>query len=77
MVFLYILAFQGSCVGLSLGVLLPSIFPGACLGGIVALIVNAMLGITNSYSFPVSAGALAVVFAFLSARYVIIILIDF
>lgn len=71
MVFLYILSFQGSFVGLSLGVLLPSVFPGACLGGILALVVNAMVGITNSYYFPVSAGVLAVVLSFLSARYVI------
>lgn len=70
MVFLYILAFNGAMVGMSLGVLLPLVFPGACLGGMAALFLTSTSGLWNAFVFPISAGVLAVVLAISSARYV-------
>jgi len=68
MVFLYILAIYSASVGMSLGVLLPLLFPGVCFGGAVALMVATFMDMNNGYLFPVSAAVLAVVFAFYSAR---------
>jgi callose synthase len=70
MVFLYILCVHGSLVGMSLGVLLPILFPGVCLGGALALLVAALLDMQSSYFFPAVGGGLAVLSAVLSARYV-------
>jgi len=68
MVFLYILAIYSASVGMSLGVLLPLLFPGVCFGGAVGLMVATFMDMNNGYVFPVSAAVLAVVFAFCSAR---------
>ena len=68
MVFLYILTIDGALVGMSLGVLLPALLPGICLGGSLALLAGAFSQISNSYFFPVLAGVLATGFAFLSVR---------
>ena len=68
MVFLGILTLNGSLVGMSLGVLLPSLFPGICLGGSLALLIGAFSTISNSFFFPVFAGALAIGFSILSVR---------
>jgi callose synthase len=70
MVFLYILTLNASLVGMSLGVLLPLVFPGVCLGGSLALLGVALSGVWNCYLFPVTGGVLAALFAVVSARYV-------
>jgi callose synthase len=70
MVFLYILCANGALVGMSLGVLLPVLFPGVCLGGALALLVAALLDMQTAYFFPAVGGVLAVLSAVLSARYV-------
>lgn len=68
MVFLYILTINASLVGMSLGVLLPLIFPGVCLGGSLALLGVALSGVWNSYLFPIAGGFLAILFAVISSR---------
>jgi callose synthase len=71
MVFLYILAINGALVGMALGVLLPLLFPGLCLGTSLALLIGTLAALTtNGFFFPVTGGVLAALFAFLSARYV-------
>ena len=70
MVFLYILCIHGALVGMSLGVLLPVLFPGVCLGGALALLVAALWDMQSAYFFPAFGGVLAVLSAVLSARYV-------
>lgn len=68
MVFLGILAINGAFVGMSLGVLLPGLFLGACLGATLALLAGSLMVVSNSYFFPGVASALAIVFASLSVR---------
>jgi len=68
MVFLYILAIFGSLVGMSLGVLLPSMLSGVCLGGSLALLIEAFMNMNNLYMFPILAGSMALVFAAISSR---------
>jgi callose synthase len=68
MVFLYILSIDAAMVGMSLGVLLPLVFPGVCLGASLALLGVAMSGVWNSYLFPVIGAALSALFAIVSAR---------
>jgi callose synthase len=70
MVLLYILCINGSLVGMSLGVLLPYLFPGVCFGGALALLIGALFKMQDSYFFPLVGGALAAISATLSARYV-------
>ena len=73
MVFLYILSIDSGFVGMSLGVLLPLVLPGACLGGVIGLLGCAIAGVWNSYLFPIVGGVLALLFALVSARYVVIL----
>lgn len=68
MVFLYILSINASLVGLSLGVLLPVIFPGFCFGSAIVLLVGCFLHLANSYFFPVVGVVCAIVSAVLSSR---------
>lgn len=70
MVFLGILVLNAGLVGLSLGVLLPSLFPGACLGASLAMLVCVIFGIWNAYLFPVAGGVLALLLSIASAKYV-------
>ena len=67
MVFLSILAIYAATVGMSLGILLPLLFPGVCVGGALGLMIAAFANMGNSYFFPVVSAALAVLFATLSA----------
>lgn len=67
MVFLSILAIFAATVGMSLGVLLPLLFPGFCFGGALGLLISAFVNMNNSYFFPVVSAALALVFASFSA----------
>lgn len=68
MVFLYVLALNGALVGLCLGVLLPTLFPGVCFGVSLALFVGAIATIANAYYFPITAGSMAVLFGLASAK---------
>lgn len=67
-VFLYVLAIYAATVGMSLGVLLPLLFPGMCFGGALGLLVATFADMSSSYMFPVTAACLAILFAFVSAR---------
>ena len=65
---LYVLAINGSLVGLSLGVMLPTVFPGLCFGASAALFVGSF-GVTSMpLYFPVVGGALALISATASIR---------
>lgn len=68
MVFLNILTLFGACVGMSLGVLLPSFFSGICLGGSLALLIGAFLNLNNALFFPLLGGGMALAFSFLAAQ---------
>lgn len=68
MVFLYMLALDGGLVGMSLGVLLPSLFPGVCFGALLALLIGCFMTVSNAYFFPIAGGVLAAVFGIFSAR---------
>jgi callose synthase len=68
MVFMYILVFDSAMVGMALGVLLPLIFPGVCLGALVGLLGVVMSGTWNAYLFPITGAVLAVILAIVSSR---------
>jgi callose synthase len=68
MIFLYILSLNAALVGMSLGILLPTLLPGICFGLSATLLVGAFTAVSNSYYLPVVGGVLAVVFGLLSAR---------
>lgn len=65
---LWILSANAAAVGMSLGVLLPKITPGACFGVALALIAGCLMTLVQPLYFPVTSGALAIVGAVLSAR---------
>lgn len=66
---LWILSINAGLVGMSLGVLMPTVLPGVCLGVNVALFVGCFLGVQNSLFLPVVGGVAALVGVFLSTRY--------
>ncbi|KAI2501722.1 1-3-beta-D-glucan synthase [Fragilaria crotonensis] len=66
---LYILSINAAFVGMSLGVLLPLIFPGLCFGVAVSLFAGCLMTMSNPLYFPVASAALGVVGAILSARW--------
>lgn len=67
---LWVLAIDGALVGLSLGVMLPTVFPGVCFGASLSLLVGCFgLASMPSY-FPIAGGILAVLSAAASVRYV-------
>ena len=68
MVFLNILTLCGLSVGMSLGVLLPSIVSGTVLGGAMALLFSAMLAIPNPIFFPSLACTLSCLIGFASSQ---------
>lgn len=68
MVALYVLAINASLVGLSLGVLLPTLWPGVSFGVALALLANAIVAVPIPYFFPISAVSCAAVGALVSAR---------
>lgn len=67
-VVLWVLAILSAFVGMSLGVLLPTLFPGLCFGVNVALLGGCFLNDHNVLYFPVAGGVLALAGAFLSVR---------
>ena len=72
MVLLYVLSANAAAVGFSLGLLLPTVFPGICFGSAVALLAGAIFLISNSFYFPVMGGTIAIASAVYSARYVLV-----
>ena len=68
MVFMYILVVDSAMVGMALGVLLPLIFPGVCLGALVGLLGVVMSGAWNAYLFPIIGAVLAAICAIISSR---------
>jgi callose synthase len=69
-VVLWVLSLMASLVGMSLGVLLPTLFPGLCFGVNLALLIGAFLNSLsmNGLYFPIAGGILALIGAFLSVR---------
>eukprot|EP00537_Pseudo-nitzschia_pungens_P009567 CAMPEP_0172380904 /NCGR_PEP_ID=MMETSP1060-20121228/70676_1 /TAXON_ID=37318 /ORGANISM="Pseudo-nitzschia pungens, Strain cf. cingulata" /LENGTH=2133 /DNA_ID=CAMNT_0013108671 /DNA_START=189 /DNA_END=6590 /DNA_ORIENTATION=+ len=71
-VVLWVLAVLASFVGMSLGVLLPTLFPGLCFGVNLALLAGTLLdglSISSTLYFPVAASVLAFIGAVLSVRW--------
>jgi len=66
----YVLAINGSLVGMCLGVMLPTLFPGLCFGASLVLFVGSFMAASFPLYFPVVGGALALISAFVSVRYV-------
>lgn len=65
---LYILTINAAGVGMCLGVLLPTVTPGACFGVALSLLVGTLITLVQPLYFPVTAAALSLVGAVLSAR---------
>lgn len=64
---LYVLVLAGSLVGLSLGVFLPTMMPGACAGVAFATLIGSF--IPSQIFFPIAAPSLALVGSGISAKY--------
>ena len=67
-VVLWIISIMTAAVGMSLGVLLPTIFPGICFGVNLSLLVGCFLNSHHSLYFPVAGGVLSLAGAFVSVR---------
>ena len=65
---LWILAINASLVGMSFGVLLPSIFPGICVGYSITLFVGTFARPESSWYLPIAGSTLALVGAVASSR---------
>eukprot|EP00531_Pseudo-nitzschia_arenysensis_P008982 CAMPEP_0116126230 /NCGR_PEP_ID=MMETSP0329-20121206/6225_1 /TAXON_ID=697910 /ORGANISM="Pseudo-nitzschia arenysensis, Strain B593" /LENGTH=2134 /DNA_ID=CAMNT_0003620307 /DNA_START=237 /DNA_END=6641 /DNA_ORIENTATION=- len=69
-VVLWMLAILSAFVGMSLGVMLPTLFPGLCFGVNLALLGGCFVNSSNSVMyFPVAGGILAAAGAFVSVRW--------
>lgn len=62
------LSIGAALVGLSLGVLLPLIWPGLTFGVALALLIGALATISNNLYFPITSIVLAALGAIISAR---------
>jgi len=65
---LYVLTFNGAFVGLSLGVMLPTVFPGICFGATLALLIGSFGVASVPLYFPIAGGTLALISAAASVR---------
>ena len=65
---LYVLAINGFFVGLSLGVMLPTVLPGVCFGSSLALLIGAFGVASTPTYFPIVGGVLALLSAAASVR---------
>ena len=65
---LWVLSGCAGLVGLSLGVLLPTLLPGICFGISLALLVGVFAGVSNALFLPVSGGILSLVGVFIAFR---------
>jgi callose synthase len=68
LVALYVLTADGTLVGMSLGVMVPTLFPGICTGATLSCLVGVLGGIVHPLFFPVSAITIGILCAFLSVR---------
>lgn len=68
---LYLLAIYGFLVGMSLGIMLPTLFPGLCFGASLGLFIASFGLSTSEVFFPILGGILAVICAAASVRYVV------
>lgn len=67
---MWVLAVDGALVGMSLGVMLPTVFPGVCFGASLALLVGSFGAASIPSYFPIVGGILSLLSAAASARYV-------
>mmetsp|Transcript_6636 Transcript_6636/g.16316 ORF Transcript_6636/g.16316 Transcript_6636/m.16316 type:complete len:2130 (+) Transcript_6636:270-6659(+) len=67
-VVLWILSIISAFVGMSLGILLPTLFPGLCLGVNLSLLGGCFVNYNSVLYFPVTAGVLALAGALVSIR---------
>jgi callose synthase len=70
MVALWVLSIGAGLVGMSLGVLLPTVFPGICFGISLSLLVGTFLSFYHALYLPVVGGVLSLIGMLLSTRYV-------
>ena len=68
MVVLRVLSINATLVGMSLGILLPRIFPGLCLGATAALLLGTFVNAQYTLYFPVIGGVGGLVGVLLSTR---------
>jgi hypothetical protein len=68
MVALWVLSTGAGLVGMSLGVLLPTLLPGICFGVPLALLVGVFVGVSNALYLPVAGGALSLLGILFSTR---------
>ena len=73
---LWVLSIMSAFVGMSLGVMLPTLFPGLCLGVNLALLSGCFVSSQYVLYFPVAGGVLALAGAYVSVRYVILLLFE-
>ena len=68
-VVLWLLAILSAVVGMSLGVMLPTLFPGMCFGANLTLLAGCFVNSSqNAMYFPIVGGILALAGAFVSVR---------
>ena len=65
---LWVLAIYASMVGMSLGVLLPTLCPGLCFGASISLLFGCLLQMSKTLYFPIAGGLCALLGAIFSAR---------
>lgn len=66
---LWVLAMNAGLVGLSLGILLPTLLPGVSFGISLSLVIGAFLGIHDILYLPVVGGVCSLIGILLSTRY--------
>ncbi len=71
MVALWILSICAGLVGMSLGVLIPTVLPGICFGVSLSLLVGTFLQFYHVLYLPVAGGILSLIGILLSTRYVV------
>jgi callose synthase len=64
----YVLALDGALVGLALGVMLPTVFPGVCFGASLALFIGSFGAASMPLFFPIVGGSLVLISAVASVR---------
>ena len=65
---LWLLAIDSALVGMALGVLLPSIFPGLCFGVSSSLLIGSVMGVSSNYFLPAVGGGLGLIGAIVSSK---------
>jgi hypothetical protein len=68
MVALWVLSGSAGLVGLSLGVLLPTLLPGICFGVSLALLIGVFADVSNALYFPVAGGILSFIGVLVTSR---------